>query len=111
MNNTRVATPVILSDCDRFPRSKEKAGMLVRAPGAAGGGLPAGGLPAGGGVGACAAGCCSGAYHFPSEACHQPGPCETSLIATSRSAMVGVFRRGAQILARARRKCTDHPGR
>jgi len=28
-----------------------------------------------------AGGCCSGGYHFPSDACHQPGPPDVSLIA------------------------------
>src|ERR1035441_6578884 len=32
-----------------------------------------------GGDGVASPGTCSGEYHFPSEACHHPGPCATSL--------------------------------
>ena len=53
--------------------------------------VPGGAAPDGvgrtsGTTGGRAPGCCSGGYHFPSDACHQPSPCGTSLIAhTSRS--------------------------
>src|SRR5665213_231208 len=33
-------------------------------------------------------GCSCGGYHFPSEAIHQPGPCDTSLTGASSSAVV-----------------------
>ena len=48
------------------------------------------GVAAGGGVtgicsvgsGVAGPGCCSGEYHLPSEAIHQPGPCDESLKTT-----------------------------
>jgi hypothetical protein len=41
----------------------------------------------GGGVGAALLGCCSGGYHLPSDACHQPGPFDMSLIIVSHCTM------------------------
>jgi len=35
-----------------------------------------------------------GAYHFPSDACHQPGPCEVSLIVPSVLSLFAPFPQG-----------------
>jgi hypothetical protein len=43
------------------------------------GGSSVGGSTAGGGSGVAGPGFCSGEYHLPSDAIHQPGPCDASL--------------------------------
>src|SRR5674476_1413961 len=86
MNSSSVPAPVIRSASDHRLMSKENGGRLTPGLGTAPDGPP-GDPAAGGRAGEESFGCCSGAYHLPSDACHQPAPWETSPIASSWSFM------------------------
>src|SRR5580704_1527082 len=43
-------------------------------------------------LGGGASGCCSGGYHFSSDACHHPCPCEVSLTCAPNAPSAGCYR-------------------
>src|SRR5690625_2417144 len=82
MAGTTMQTQSMRVATTRVPQSAYCSGPPAAGADGIGPGAPPGTAPgvACGGVPGDAPGAASGGYHLPSDACHQPGPCDVSLI-------------------------------